>query len=68
MERNDPSSVPAEPDEALRIDVRVLGNLLGEVLRTQGGSDVYETVEQVRKQGKALLVLWDHFWDRIARY
>lgn len=54
MERNHPSSIPAEPDEALRIDVRVLGNLLGEVLRTQAGSDVYETVERVRKQGKAL--------------
>jgi phosphoenolpyruvate carboxylase len=54
MERNIPSSIPPEPDEALRVDVRVLGNLLGDVLRTQAGSDVYETVERIRKQGKAL--------------
>ncbi len=44
----------AEPDKALRTDVRVLGDLLGEVLRTQAGSGVFDTVEQVRKQGIAL--------------
>lgn len=43
-----------EPDKELRIDVRVLGDLLGEVLRKQAGADVYETVEEVRRQGKAL--------------
>jgi len=32
----------------------LLGDLLGEVLRTQAGSDVYETVERVREEGKAL--------------
>lgn len=48
------SNVSAELDKELRIDVRVLGDLLGEVLRTQAGSDVYETVERVREQGKAL--------------
>jgi len=36
------------------VDVRVLGDLLGEVLRQQAGPDVYETVERIRKQGKAL--------------
>ena len=56
MERKSPSSIPAEPDKALRVDVRVLGDLLGEVLRTQAGSDVYETVERVREEGKALRV------------
>ncbi len=54
MDRGRSSSAPAEPDKALRIDVRVLGDLLGEVLRTQAGAEVYETVERVRKQGKAL--------------
>ncbi len=54
MERTHPSSIPVEPDRALRDDVRVLGNLLGEILRTQAGADVYETVEQVRKRGIAL--------------
>lgn len=48
------SNSAGELDKELRVDVRVLGDLLGEVLRTQAGSDVYETVEQVRKQGKAL--------------
>jgi len=45
---------PAELDEALRVDVRVLGDLLGEVLRQQAAPEVYETVERIRKQGKAL--------------
>ncbi len=36
------------------MDVRVLGDLLGEVLRTQAGSEVYDTVERVREEGKAL--------------
>jgi len=48
------SNPPAELDEALRVDVRVLGDLLGEVLRQQAGPDVYETVERIREQGKAL--------------
>ncbi|MGB5284746.1 MAG: phosphoenolpyruvate carboxylase, partial [Polyangiales bacterium] len=48
------SHPPAELDEALRVDVRVLGDLLGEVLRQQAGPDVYETVERIREQGKAL--------------
>jgi phosphoenolpyruvate carboxylase len=48
------SNPPAELDEALRVDVRVLGDLLGEVLRQQAGLDVYETVERIREQGKTL--------------
>lgn len=48
------SNPPAELDEALRVDVRVLGDLLGEVLRQQAAPDVYETVERIREQGKAL--------------
>jgi len=48
------SNPPAELDEALRVDVRVLGDLLGEVLRQQAGPDVYETVERIREQGKVL--------------
>ena len=36
------------------MDVRVLGDLLGEVLRQQAGADVYETVERIREQGKVL--------------
>lgn len=48
------SNPPAELDEALRVDVRVLGDLLGEVLRQQAAPDVYATVERIREQGKAL--------------
>jgi phosphoenolpyruvate carboxylase len=48
------SSPPAEPDEALRVDVRVLGELLGRVLREEAGPDVYEMVERIREQGKVL--------------
>jgi phosphoenolpyruvate carboxylase len=48
------SNPPTEPDEALRVDVRVLGKLLGEVLRQEAGPDVYETVERIREQGKVL--------------
>ncbi|MGB5547984.1 MAG: phosphoenolpyruvate carboxylase, partial [Polyangiales bacterium] len=54
MDDRNSSNPPAEPDEALRVDVRVLGDLLGEVLRQQAGPDVYETVERIREQGKAL--------------
>ena len=41
----------AELDQALRVDVRVLGDLLGEVLRQQAAPKVYETVERIREQG-----------------
>ncbi|MEM7135814.1 MAG: phosphoenolpyruvate carboxylase [Myxococcota bacterium] len=45
---------PAELDRALRVDVRVLGDLLGEVLRTQAAPGVYDAVERIRKEGKHL--------------
>jgi len=48
------SNPPAELDAALRVDVRVLGDLLGEILRQQASPHVYETVERIREQGKAL--------------
>ncbi len=48
------SNPPAELDAALRVDVRVLGDLLGEILREQAAPDVYETVERIREQGKVL--------------
>ena len=54
MEETRRSSVPAELDKALRVDVRVLGDLLGEVLRSQADQGVFETVERVREEGKTL--------------
>jgi hypothetical protein len=38
----------AEPVERLRDDVRLLGELVGQVLREQGGDDLYEAVEYLR--------------------
>ncbi len=48
------SHPPAELDEALRVDVRVLGDLLGEVLRGQANAEVYPLVESIRREGKDL--------------
>ena len=39
----------AEPIDRLRDDVRLLGELVGDVLREQGGSELFEDVEHVRQ-------------------
>src|ERR1041385_888832 len=39
----------AEPIDRLRDDVRLLGELVGEVLREQGGAELFEDVEHVRQ-------------------
>src|SRR5207237_8059019 len=39
----------AEPIDRLRDDVRLLGELVGEVLREQGGRELFEDVEHVRQ-------------------
>jgi len=36
-------------DEALRQDIRLLGNLLGDVLRTHAGDALFATVEEIRQ-------------------
>src|SRR3954447_8107431 len=38
----------AEPIDRLRDDVRLLGELVGDVLREQGGAELFEAVEHVR--------------------
>src|SRR5262245_10123320 len=42
-----------DPHRPLRDDVRLLGKLLGETLRTHGGTGLFETVERVRMLSKA---------------
>jgi phosphoenolpyruvate carboxylase len=42
-----------DPHRPLRDDVRLLGKLLGETLRTHGGAGLFETVERVRMLSKA---------------
>jgi len=52
---NSPASapdVPDQPDESLRNDVRMLGALLGEVLKSQHGNDLFNLVEDVRRLAK----------------
>ena len=39
----------AEPIDRLRDDVRLLGELVGDVLREQGGPDLFNDVERVRR-------------------
>lgn len=43
-----------DPINSLREDVRLLGELLGETLIEQAGRDVFDKVEIVRKQAKAI--------------
>jgi phosphoenolpyruvate carboxylase len=42
-------AVRAEPIDRLRDDVRLLGELVGDVLREQGGVELFEDVEHVRQ-------------------
>jgi phosphoenolpyruvate carboxylase len=42
-----------DPHRPLRDDVRLLGKLLGETLRTHGDTSLFETVERVRMLSKA---------------
>src|SRR5919206_1660532 len=44
----------AEPIDRLRDDVRLLGELVGEVLREQGGPDLFGAVENIRTAAIAL--------------
>jgi phosphoenolpyruvate carboxylase len=50
-----PAATPrAEPSDLLRADVHLLGELVGDVLREQGGPDLFAAVEYVRTAAIAL--------------
>ncbi|HEX2123554.1 MAG TPA: phosphoenolpyruvate carboxylase, partial [Thermoanaerobaculia bacterium] len=45
--------MPASPDQRLRDDVHLLGDLLGQTLRAQEGTELFEMVERVRALAKS---------------
>jgi len=49
-ERNEMrEAAESEKDEPLRADIRLLGRMLGDTVRDQDGSDVFEIVERIRQ-------------------
>src|SRR5690242_6782140 len=49
-----PAAARAEPIDRLRNDVHLIGGLVGEVLREQGGPDLFDAVERLRTTAIAL--------------
>ena len=47
------SDITMELSSALSADIRLLGNLLGQIIRQQHGDDAFELVEKVRRNAKA---------------
>ena len=45
--------MPADPHQPLREDVRLLGELLGDTVRTQEGEALFQTIERVRALSKS---------------
>jgi phosphoenolpyruvate carboxylase len=62
MPRPTPSKDSAAKDQPLRDDIRLLGRLLGEVIRDQEGRESYELVERIRQ----LSVAWRRAQDQSA--
>src|SRR5947207_6275052 len=57
-----------DPHQPLRDDVRMLGELLGEVLRLREGAALFETVERVRAFGKSGRADVEHGFEALADY
>ncbi|MFL6246666.1 MAG: phosphoenolpyruvate carboxylase [Thermoanaerobaculia bacterium] len=58
--------MPQSPDQALRDDVHLLGDLLGDTLRAQGGVELFEMVERVRTLAKSGRAGNDADFDALA--
>ena len=56
----------ASPDQPLRDDVHLLGDLLGQTLRAQDGSELFEMVERVRALAKSGRAGNAEDFDRLA--
>jgi phosphoenolpyruvate carboxylase len=50
MDRLDPAE-SSDKDAPLRYDIRLLGRILGDTVRSQEGEDVFELVEHIRRTG-----------------
>ena len=55
-----------DPHAPLRDDVRTLGAMLGETLKTQGGRELFETVEKVRALAKGARAGSEEDFDRLT--
>lgn len=58
--------MPDSPDQSLRDDVHLLGDLLGDTLRAQGGVELFEMVERVRALAKSGRAGNDADFDQLA--
>ncbi|VTY39728.1 Phosphoenolpyruvate carboxylase [Xylophilus ampelinus] len=69
---NNKNSAPAQPkrqaeDQPLIEDIRLLGRILGDVIREQEGKDSYELVEKIRTLSVAFRRDADHSADRALK-
>ena len=58
--------MPDSPDQALRDDVHLLGELLGDTLKAQEGAELFEMVERVRALAKSGRAGSDEDFDALA--
>ncbi len=59
---------PRTPIDRLRDDVRLLGSVLGDVLREQGGPELLDLVERIRRQAIALRTAYSEEDDRALQH
>ncbi|MFB3853770.1 MAG: phosphoenolpyruvate carboxylase [Vicinamibacterales bacterium] len=64
---NQGDEVDADRDRPLRDDVRLLGELLGRVIRRREGEAVFQTVERVRHLAKSARAGNQHDFDALRR-